>query len=175
MSRVISILHKIEDALLVSLLLLMIGLAVFQIVLRNGFDAGIVWADPLVRVLVLWLGLIGAMVASRTDNHISIDIVSKYLPEHIKQFTTLLVYLFTTIICTLMTWHSARFVIMEKADGMFAFFSGLIIRWATYVVTRYGALSTICNPNVILQSIKRLAQSGRSYDQPLFFDTHMGL
>ena len=48
MSRVISILHKIEDALLVSLLLLMIGLAVFQIVLRNGFDAGIVWADPLV-------------------------------------------------------------------------------------------------------------------------------
>ena len=123
MSHLISILHKIEDALLASLLLLMIGLAVFQIVLRNGFNAGIVWADPLVRVLVLWLGLIGAMVASRTDNHISIDIVSKYLPEHLKQFTTLLVYLFTTIICALMTWHSARFVIMEKADGMFAFFS----------------------------------------------------
>lgn len=141
MSRVISILHKIEDALLVSLLLLMIGLAVFQIVLRNGFDAGIVWADPLVRVLVLWLGLIGAMVASRTDNHISIDIVSKYLPTSFKRFTSLLVYLFTIVICALMTWHSARFVIMEKADGMAAFFSmpiwvcELIIPFAFGIIT----------------------------------------
>ena len=145
MSRVISILHKIEDALLVSLLLLMIGLAVFQIVLRNGFDAGIVWADPLVRVLVLWLGLIGAMVASRTDNHISIDIVSKYLPTDLKRFTGLLVYLFTTIVCALMTWHSARFVIMEKAVGMPAFFSvpiwvcELVIPFAFGIITiRYA-------------------------------------
>jgi len=145
MSRLISILHKIEDALLVSLLMLMIGLAVFQIVLRNGFDAGLVWADPLVRVLVLWLGLIGAMVASRTDNHISIDIVSKYLCARLKRVTTLLVYLFTTLVCALMTWHSARFVIMEKADGMLAFFSvpiwicELVIPFAFGIITiRYA-------------------------------------
>jgi len=29
-------------------------------------------------------------------------------------------------------------------------FLGLIIRWATYVMTKYRALSTICNPNLIL-------------------------
>lgn len=151
MSRVISILHKIEDALLVSLLLLMIGLAVFQIVLRNGFDAGIVWADPLVRVLVLWLGLIGAMVASRTDNHISIDIVSKYLPSCLKRFTSFLVYLFTTVVCALMTWHSARFVIMEKADGMTAFFSvpiwvcELVIPFAFGIITIRYALFFLGN------------------------------
>lgn len=151
MSRLISIVHKIEDALLVSLLMLMIGLAVFQIVLRNGFDAGMVWADPLVRVLVLWLGLIGAMVASRTDNHISIDIVSKYLPARLKRITTLLVYLFTTIVCALMTWHSARFVIMEKADGMSAFFSvpiwicELVIPFAFGIITIRYALFFLGN------------------------------
>lgn len=147
MSRVILILHKIEDALLVSLLLLMIGLAVFQIVLRNGFEAGIVWADPLVRVLVLWLGLIGAMAASRTDNHISIDIVSKYLPMSFQRVTGLLVYLFTTVVCGLMTLHSARFVLMEKSDGTAAFFSvpiwvcELIIPFAFGIITiRYALL-----------------------------------
>ena len=151
MSRMISILHKIEDALLAILLLLMIGLAVFQIVLRNGFDAGIVWADPLVRVLVLWLGLIGAMVASRTDNHISIDIVSKYLPTGLKRFTGLLIYLFTTIVCALMTWHSARFVIMEKVDGMSAFFSvpiwlcELVIPFAFGIITIRYALFFLGN------------------------------
>ena len=56
--------HRVEDALLVILLSLMILLAATQILLRNFFDLGFVWADPLLRALVLWLGLIGATVAT---------------------------------------------------------------------------------------------------------------
>ena len=120
-NRLTSFLQKIEDGILVSLMLIMISLAVFQIFLRNFFDAGIIWADPLVRVLVLWIGLIGAMAASRTDNHISIDIISRFLPPTIKRFTSLAVYLFTACISGLMAWHSFRFVHMERMDGMVAF------------------------------------------------------
>lgn len=107
--------------MLVSLLLSMIFMAVLQIVLRNFFDSGIVWGDALVRVLVLWIGLFGAMAASRTGNHISIDLISRYLPEGLKPFNRIMVYIFTLIITTLMTWHSARFVLMEKADRIMAF------------------------------------------------------
>ena len=119
--RLAAIFQKIEDAILVSLMLAMISLAVFQIFLRNFFDAGIVWADPLVRVLVLWIGLIGAMAASRTNNHISIDVISRFLPESVKRFTRLLIYLFTAGVTALMAWHSFRFVAMERADGITAF------------------------------------------------------
>ena len=58
-------LHRAEDALLVILLTAMIVLACTQILLRNFFDSGIVWIDPLLRVMVLWLGLVGATVATR--------------------------------------------------------------------------------------------------------------
>ena len=119
--RLAGIFRKFEDTILVLLMLTMISLAVFQIFLRNFFDAGIIWADPLVRVLVLWTGLIGAMAASRTDNHISIDVISRFLPPPVKKITSLLVYLFTAGIAGLMTWHSFRFVSMEKADGITAF------------------------------------------------------
>lgn len=121
MARLISIFQKIEDTILVSLLLTMITMAVLQIFLRNLFDSGIVWADPMVRVLVLWLGLIGAMVASRSGNHISIDVISRYLPGTLKQASGLVVNLFTAGISGLMAWHSFRFVAMEKADQMTAF------------------------------------------------------
>lgn len=121
MNRLISIFQKIEDTVLVVLLLTMIIMAVLQIFLRNFFDTGIIWADPLVRILVLWLGLIGAMAASRTGNHISIDVISRYLPARVKRFTSLGAYLFTAGITGLMTWHSFRFVAMEKADGLIAF------------------------------------------------------
>ncbi len=118
---VIRLLQEIEDSILVGLLLAMIGLAVAQIGLRNFFGSGIVWGDSLVRVLVLWTGLLGAMAASRSDNHIRIDVIFRYLPPAAKHVSTLVTHGFTALICLIMTWHSARFVYMEMADGMTAF------------------------------------------------------
>lgn len=115
--RVRSVLYRIEDGILVGLLLLMIGLAVTQIFLRNLFDSGIVWSDILVRILVLWVGLLGAMVASREDNHINVDILDRYLPERAKPVVGIVVQLFTALICTVAAYFSLLFVQVEYADG----------------------------------------------------------
>ena len=77
------------------LMLLMICMAVLQIFMRNLFDSGILWGDSLVKVLVLWIGLMGAMIASRNSHHISIDILSKFLPEQIKKITNFIISVFT--------------------------------------------------------------------------------
>jgi TRAP-type C4-dicarboxylate transport system permease small subunit len=115
--RVRSVLYRIEDGILVGLLLLMIGLAVTQIFLRNLFDSGIVWSDILVRILVLWVGLLGAMVASREGNHINVDILDRYLPERVKPVVCTVVQLFTALICTVAAYFSLLFVQVEYADG----------------------------------------------------------
>jgi len=52
-----------EDVLLVVLLAVMIGLAAWQIVARNMLDTAIIWGDPLLRTLVLWVGFLGAVAA----------------------------------------------------------------------------------------------------------------
>ena len=114
-------LHRLEDAILVGLLLLMIGMAVTQIFLRNLFQAGIVWSDVMVRILVLWVGLIGAMVASRQDNHITIDILDRYMPERVKVYANFVIKLFTALICTIVAYYSLLFVQIEFADGGMAF------------------------------------------------------
>ncbi len=119
--KAISFLHQIEDLILTGLLLGMIGMAVSQIFLRNIFDSGILWGDELVRILVLWIGLVGAMIASRSNNHITIDIISRYLPEKIKRISILITSAFTAIVCAIMTGFSLKFVILEKQDGLTAF------------------------------------------------------
>jgi len=118
---IILALQKLEDSILIGLLLSMICMAVLQIILRNLFDSGILWGDELIRVLVLWIGLIGAMVASRNNHHISIDVISRYLPEQIKKQTALITASFTSLVCAVMAYFSFRFVMMEKADGLVAF------------------------------------------------------
>ena len=145
------LLLKIEDTILVIMLLAMISLAVFQIVLRNVFDSGIVWTDQLVRVLVLWIGLFGAMTASREGKHINIDLVTRYLTSDMKRTVAqLIVNLFTASVCGVMSYYSIQFVKMEYEFGAKAFaqvpswICESIIPFAFVVITvRYVVLSWI--------------------------------
>jgi len=111
------LLHRTEEAIIIALLSGMILLAGTQILLRNVWDSGIAWGDPLLRILVLWVGLLGAMLATRQNKHIRIDILSRYLPVPWKRFSAILTDLFSAIICGLLAWHSGRFVHYEWMDG----------------------------------------------------------
>ena len=113
--------RRIEDAILSALLLFMILLAAAQIFSRNLFDAGISWGDILVRILVLWVGLFGAMAASRKGDHIKIDLVSRYLPARWKAAANTLTDLFTAVVCGVVAYYAVKFVHFEYLDGFKAF------------------------------------------------------
>ncbi|WP_459861706.1 TRAP transporter small permease [Desulfuromonas carbonis] len=106
--------RRLEDAFLVLLFCALLVLAALQIVQRNLFAAGFVWSDELLRILVLWVGLFGAVAASRDDNHINIDIFSRWLSGRLGLATRVLVDLFTTGLCGLLAWHGGRFVAGER-------------------------------------------------------------
>ncbi len=114
-------LYRVEDAVLLGLLLTMILVAVAQILLRNLAGSGLAWGDMLVRMLVLWIGLSGAMIASRNGSHIRIDLITRWLPEHLRKILNGTVEFLTGIICSAVAWHCIRFVRMEYADGGMAF------------------------------------------------------
>lgn len=111
----------VEDGLLAVLVAALIGLAATQILLRNVWDSGIAWGDPLLRILVLWVGLIGAMVATRENNQITIDVLSRYLPARTNTVCRLITDLFTVVVCTVLAWHGGRFVYMDWQDSTIAF------------------------------------------------------
>jgi TRAP-type C4-dicarboxylate transport system permease small subunit len=111
------IFEKVEDFFLVSLLAAMILLAALQIFLRNIFDSGLIWADQLLRIQVLWVGIMGAVVASREYRHINIDLLSRLLPTGLRNFIGAITDLFTFSACALVAWHSGRFVHQEIEFG----------------------------------------------------------
>lgn len=121
LEQVLKLLHVIENSVLVLLLVSMIAIAVMQIVLRNGFDSGFLWADSLLRVLVLWIGMVGALVASRDQRHISIDIASKYLPVKAAKVVVVFNALFTAVVCAVLAWYSLEFVKIEYGSPSPAF------------------------------------------------------
>lgn len=113
LERAARVLERIEDGVLVAFLLGMLALAGAQILLRNVFDIGLVWADPLLRQLVLWTALIGAMAAARKGQHIAIDVLSRWLPPRSGRLARVATDVFTTVVCWLLAFHGARLVAME--------------------------------------------------------------
>ena len=107
----------LENLLLCAFLLVMVALAVWQIVARNFFDGGFLWADEFLKLLLLWLGLAGAVVASGEGKQIKIDVLSRFLPERFAALSELVTALFTTVVCALCAWHAGRFVLMERDFG----------------------------------------------------------
>ena len=120
-TKINRLIHLLEDGLLVFTLGAMILLALSQIVLRNLFDSGIEWSEPLLRVMVMWLGLLGAIAATKQSNHISIDMLSRLLPNKGKIISAVIANLFSAIICAIVSYHALQFVIMEYDEGVMAF------------------------------------------------------
>jgi TRAP-type transport system small permease protein len=107
----------IENLLLCSLLLTMVALAVWQIIARNLLGGGLLWADEFLKILLLWLGMAGAVAASREGKHIQIDVLSRLLPDRFQTAAQLVTGLFTAAVCSLCAWHAGRFVLMEREFG----------------------------------------------------------
>ena len=114
-------LDRIENGLIAVLVLAMVLLAGAQILLRNVFDSGIEWADPLLRALVLWTAMLGALAAARDDKHIGLDLVTHFVHGRAKRVLRLIALLFAAAVSAAMAWHGSRLVMLDYGSGTNAF------------------------------------------------------
>jgi len=110
-------LARLEELFLCLLLTAMISLACLQILLRSLFNSGLMWADPMLRYLVLWAGLFGAVTATRHGKHITIDVASFLLPKKVLPWLNILLNLFGSLVCGFLTYAAVLFVIEEASFG----------------------------------------------------------
>jgi TRAP-type C4-dicarboxylate transport system permease small subunit len=120
---VLKVVEAVEDGLLVVLLAGMVLLAAAQIVARNLLGSGLLWADPSLRVMVLWVGMIGAMVATRYDKQISVDAVSRFAAPRARAMIRVVTDLFTAGVSAVVAWNAWRLLQDDRAAGTTLFAS----------------------------------------------------
>ncbi len=92
----------LEHSAIVLILSVMIVLAFLQVILRNFFSVGFLWADPLLRHAVLWVGFIGASIATRNEKHINIDLVTRYTSPRVTNLLRIVTNLFAALVTSLL-------------------------------------------------------------------------
>jgi hypothetical protein len=70
----------VENGTMAVLALVLIFGAATQVILRL-FDIGVIWLDPVLRALVMWIAMLGAVAATRHDKHINLDALTRLLED----------------------------------------------------------------------------------------------
>ena len=108
---------KVEFVIVAALLLGMCFLAFIQVVLRNTISFSFIWGDALVRLLVLWLGIFGASIATSERGHIHIDLMTKFVPKRYGRYLDAVVDAVATGFCAGFLVIAIKFIKVEREVG----------------------------------------------------------
>lgn len=114
----------------------MVLLSFLQVMLRNFFHTGIHGADIFLRHMVLWITFLGASLATGSDRHINIDILTQFLPGSLKGIRGIVINLFALLVCFILFIASWRFVAMEREGGSILF--GQTPVWIMQIIIPLG-------------------------------------
>ena len=129
-------LGNIETGALCLIIAMMLGLAILKIVMRYLFSASLLWSDKMLEHLVLWLCLFGAARATCERRHISIDVLSRILPEKITRWTNFGIDCIALVVVAILAYYGFLFIEDEKLSEKLLI--GNIPLWWAKMIIPYG-------------------------------------
>ena len=138
---------RTEDAILVTGLLVMALIPVVELVGRTWFSIGIPGATEYVQHLTLWIGFLGAMLASREDKHLKIAAAVIWLPVRVSRVVDCVGAFISAAVCAGLFGASLELVVAE-APGLPPWTAQVIPdfieRWLNpYGLFESGGLTTV--------------------------------
>lgn len=131
-----ALLLRLEGGLLVAILSFMVVMSFAQVALRQLFGTGLLWADTLLRHLVLWVGFLGASLAAAQGKHFAWEPPEPTppggerspggppLPSSGSALRRLAAQLCAALVAALLVKASWRFLLEERAAGAVLFHVG---------------------------------------------------
>ncbi len=149
LGRIDAAIARLEGWLLIFFLTLMVSLTFLQVILRSLFIYGhmgwandlmgrIDWAEPFVRLLVLWVTFLGASLVTGENKHIKIDLLTQVIPEPWRPSLDGILSLAGAVVTALMFKASLFYVGTEMSFGGVLFLQ--IPNWVGQLILPAGFL-----------------------------------
>lgn len=151
----------VERSAVVLLLTTMILLAFLQVILRNVLSVGFLWADPLLRHAVLWIGFLGASIATRQGKHINIDLVTRFTSPRVTNLVRVVTNLFAALVTFLLAkagWVFLQSEMLSNETLVTIGETGLKAWWFQVIIPGGFALMSF---RFLLKAVEHIARALR--------------
>lgn len=102
--------------LLICIFGLMVLLVFGNVVLRYGFNYGIIFSEEVSRFLFVWMVFLGAVLMLHDNGHLGVHTVTKLLPLAGKKACKFISDITTLACCVLMTYGGIKIVGLNMAN-----------------------------------------------------------
>ena len=128
--------HSFENVLVAFALFLMAFFPLYEIISRLLGTVGIPGTTDYVRHLTLWVGMLGAIVASREKQHLSLHAGLSFLSERVRGILQICTAHVSVAVCAALTWGGWEFVLSELTVTVPI--AGWIPQWVAIVIIPIG-------------------------------------
>jgi len=100
--------NKVFDYLGVACISLILILVVVQVVMRYVFNFPLVWSEELAVYSMVWLTFIGSALATKDKEHITVTIVTEFLPKKIRRVVMQMSRVITCIFLLIIIFYGSQ-------------------------------------------------------------------
>ena len=159
MKKLTDLFFRLAELTLVVMLATMVVMVFGNVVLRYGFNSGIMSSEELSRYLFIWITFLGAIVAMRDNAHLGLDTVIRLLPSAGKKFCFALSHVLMFGCCVLMFYGT------YKQHGINATTRSAVTEIPMSWVYGVGYLASTAMGLLILGKLLQLARGQYSDDE----------
>ncbi|MFL5270482.1 MAG: TRAP transporter large permease subunit [Anaeromyxobacteraceae bacterium] len=111
-----TLLARLEGGAVGLLLLAMIALPAGETLSRRLFDRGFAGSSTLVQHLTLWVGFLGALLATATEHHLALSTVDVIPEGWPRRAARLLARVVSASVCALLAYAAVKLVLAERGS-----------------------------------------------------------
>ncbi len=152
MQKISHLFFKVAEFTLVVMLSLMVIMVFGNVVLRYGFNDGLIASEELSRYLFIWITFLGAIVTLRDNAHLGLDSLVRHLSLRGKKLAFALSNLLMLGCCTLMFYGT------YKQHGINATTRSPVMEIPMSWVYGIGYITSTAMGLIILAKLVRLAK-----------------
>jgi TRAP-type C4-dicarboxylate transport system permease small subunit len=152
MQKISHLFFKVAEFTLVIMLSLMVIMVFGNVVLRYGFNDGLIASEELSRYLFIWITFLGAIVTLRDNAHLGLDSLVRHLSLRGKKVAFALSNLLMFGCCTLMFYGT------YKQHGINATTRSPVMEIPMSWVYGIGYITSVAMGLIILAKLVRLAR-----------------
>lgn len=144
----------------------LLGLIVVQIFLRNIVGGGLQWGEEICRFLYVWVCYIGISYGLRMNSHITINAISRMLPEKAQRVLLVLVQVIFLVVLVYLMRGAVNNCVKVREQGQMAQTLKISLNWMFVAAPIGYGLSIL---RLIQNLIYKLRRFNASWD--IFVDS----